>query len=139
MERLTKPELINGCPACFSKGDSCLPELVMKSNPYRKIVEKLKEYEDLEDQGKLLKLEDKYEKIMIGQQIFVVEDNTVKPRKICKINEWWNDYQGFQGEYGAIPSKGFGAWKFEYGDFGKTVFLIKREAEETLKKMEDGK
>jgi len=92
---------------------------------------------DLEEQGKLLKLEDKYQRVMIGQEIFVVEENSVKPRKICKINEWWNDYHGFQGEYGAIPARGFGSWKFEYGDFGKTVFLTQEEAEAALESMED--
>lgn len=56
MERLTKPELVNGFLACYPENDTGLPELVGKGNPYRKIVEKLKEYEDFEEQGKLLKL-----------------------------------------------------------------------------------
>ena len=99
----------------------------------------LKEYEDLEEQGKLLKLEDKFQKIMIGQEIFVVEDSVVKPRKICRINEWWNDYHGFQGEYAAIPSKCFGSWEFKYEDFGKTVFLAREEAEAALEELERGK
>ena len=99
----------------------------------------LKEYEDLEEQGKLLKLEDKYQKIMIGQEIFVIEDGDVKPRKICRINEWWNDYHGFQGEYAAIPSKCFGSWEFKYEDFGKTVFLAREEAEAALEELERGK
>ena len=73
---------------------------------------------------------------MIGQEIFVIEDGVVKPRKICRINEWWNDYHGFQGEYAATPSKGFGSWEFKYEDFGKTVFLTKEEAEAALKELE---
>ncbi len=100
---------------------------------------KLGEYENLEEQGKLLKLEDKFQKIMIGQEIFVVEDSVVKPRKICRINEWWNDYHGFQGEYSATPSKGFGSWEFKYEDFDKTVFLTSEEAEAALKELDRGK
>ena len=139
MERLTKAELVNGFPVCYPNNCSGLPEFVTKGNPYRNIVERLKAYEDLEEQGKLLKLEDKYQKIMIGQEIFVVEDGDVKPRKICRINEWWNDYHGFQGEYAAIPSKCFGSWEFKYEDFGKTVFLAREEAEATLKELRDKK
>ena len=101
----------------------------------QKAHQKLGEYEDLEEQGKLLKLDFKYQRIMIGQEIFVVEDGAVKSKKICHINEWWNDYHGFQGEYAAIPSKGFGSWEFKYEDFDKTVFLIREEAESALKKM----
>lgn len=102
-----------------------------------KMYRKLAEYENLEEQGKLLKLDFKYQKIMIGQEIFVVEDGTVKTRKICRINEWWNDYHGFQGEYAVTPSKGFGSWEFKYEDFGKTVFLTKEAAEAALKELEE--
>ena len=99
-------------------------------------VDRWEEFKTLEEQGKLLKLDFKYQKIMIGQEIFVIEDGVVKPRKICRINEWWNDYHGFQGEYAATPSKGFGSWEFKYEDFGKTVFLTKEEAEAALKELE---
>lgn len=126
MERLTRRDKVDGNEFVrISKG---APDFI--------VYEKLAEYEDLEEQGKLLKLEDKYQKIMIGQEIFAVEDNTVKPGKICKINEWWNDYQGFQGEYSAILSNGFWSWKFEYGDFGKTVFLTREEAEAAFKELQ---
>lgn len=132
--RLTKKRADNG--------KYYLSGLAEVSNSYSKgygriqvghAVEKLAEYEDLEEQGNLLKLDFKYQKIMIGQDIFVVEDGTVKPKKICRINEWWNDYHGFQGEYAATPSDGFGSWEFKYEDFGKTVFLTKEEAEAAWK------
>ncbi len=42
MERLTKRDLVNGIPVCYPKNDSGLGEMVLKSDPYRKIVEKLK-------------------------------------------------------------------------------------------------
>lgn len=56
MERLTKAELVNGFPVCYPNNCSGLPEFVTKGNPYRNIVERLKAYEDLEEQGELLKL-----------------------------------------------------------------------------------
>lgn len=101
-----------------------------------KLISQLKEYKDLEEQGKLLKLDFQYQKLMIGQEIFVIEDNIIKPRKICRINEWWNDYHGFQGKYAATPSGSRGSWKFKYDDFGKTVFLCIEEAEIALKEMQ---
>ncbi len=104
-------------------------------------IEKLAGLEDLEEQGKLLELEDKYEKIMIGQEIFTVHGDRkiIVSRKICLIKEWWNDYQGFQGVYGATPGDVFSSWEFKYEDLGKTVFFTKEEAREALKRMEDGK
>ena len=111
----------------------------MDAHHARLAIVKLAEYEDLEEQGKLLKLDFKYQKIMIGQEIFVIEDGIVKPKKICRINEWWNDYHGFQGEYVAIPSKCFSSWEFKYEDFGKTVFLTREEAEAALKELEGTK
>lgn len=140
MGRLTKSELVNGFPVCYPKNNTGLPEYVMKQNPYREIVEKLEHYEDLQEQGRLLELEDKYEKIMIGQEIFTVHGDRkiIVSRKICLIKEWWNDYQGFQGVYGATPGGVFSSWEFRYEDLGKTVFLTKEEAEEALKRMGDG-
>lgn len=104
-------------------------------------IEKLAGLEDLQEQGRLLELEDKYEKIMIGQEIFTVhwDRKIIVSRKLCLIKEWWNDYQGFQGVYGATPGGVFSSWEFRYEDLGKTVFLTKEEAEEALKRMEDGK
>ena len=54
----------------------------------QKAHQKLGEYEDLEEQGKLLKLDFKYQRIMIGQEIFVVEDGAVKSKKICHIKHF---------------------------------------------------
>lgn len=131
MERLTRDDWKNPQSMMWEK----VNELDVQENVKRSIkdiLSKLAEYEDLEEQGKLLKLDFKFQKIVIGQEIFVVEDGTVKPRKICRINEWWNDYQGFQGEYAATPAKDFGSWEFKYEDFGKKVFLTPDEAEAAL-------
>ena len=121
MKRLTKSELINGFPACYPKNDSGLPELVMKSNPYRKIVEKLKEYEDLEEQNKLLKLP-----CAVGDTVYVIEV----------------DEENFTHFY--CPKK-IAEYKFNLQMldllelFGKCIFLTKEEAEAALKELERGK
>ena len=96
-------------------------------------ITKLAEYEDLEEQGKLLKLYDEYQKIMIGEDIFLIQKSHCKSGKVCHIDEWWNDYQGFQGKYVAMID-GLN-YKFKYEDFGKTVFLTKEAAEAVLEEM----
>lgn len=121
MERLTKSELINGFPACYLKNDSGLPELIMKNNPYRKIVEKLKEYEDLEEQGKLLK-----PPVVVGDMTYNasklfgrVVDAVVERIEIDEDGFW------------VITSSG----THSFDDFGKSIFLTHEEAEAALKEL----
>ena len=98
----------------------------------------LKYYEDLQEQGRLLELENKYDKVTIGTEVFIVRDKSFKTGSICNISEWWNDIDGFHGWYKASIPGHRGNYEFEYADFGKTVFLTREEAEEALKRMEDG-
>lgn len=99
-------------------------------------MEKLAEYEDLEEQGKLLKLDDKYQKLIIGQEVWmIIGGNTVKQANISRISESWSDLYGFQGKYTAIPKTGRGGWDLKYVDFGKSAFLTKEEAEAALKEL----
>lgn len=125
MERLTKSDLVNGCPVCYPKSDSGLPELVMKSNPYRKIIEKLKEYEDLEEQRKLLKLP-----CAVGDAVWFIKSNfsymqNPKAEKIRKV-EIIDGEIIFRTENRC----------FEMKYIGKIVFLTREEAEAALKRME---
>lgn len=96
--------------------------------------EKLKEYEDLEEKGLLLKLENKYDRITIGEDIYIIneEKRTIKNARISFVKELWNDYDGFRGEY-----RYSGGYIFEYEEFGKTVFLSESEAEDALKQLQD--
>lgn len=99
-------------------------------------IDRLAEYEDLEEQGKLLKLDDKYQKLIIGQEVWmIIGGNAVKQANISRISESWSDLYGFQGEYTAIPETGRGGWDLKYDEFGKTVFLTKEEAEVALKEL----
>lgn len=106
----------------------------------KKDAEKFVEWKEAEEQGRLLKLEDIYQKVVIGQEVWIITvDNNVSFAQISRINECWSDLFGFQGEYCAIPKKGRGGWDFKYKDFGKTVFLTRQEAAAKLAEMEGKK
>ena len=94
-------------------------------SPNRKeeLVEKLAEYEDLEEQGKLLKLP-----CAVGDTIYAIysdEDSSfIEEPKVVEVSTHrvWID-----------------SAYFDYDDFGKTVFLTRQEAEAALKELERGK
>ena len=93
--------------------------------PTRRIIERLAEYEDLEEQGLLLRLP-----CPIGTTVY----NTT----------WWDDVQEkvkVDGKtfYRTVHKHKVSKSKFsliDIYDFGKTVFLTKAEAEQKLKEME---
>ena len=97
---------------------------------YNKLLTKLGEYEDLEEQGLLLRLP-----CHIGDIIYEPTNrNTINEYRVTGIREeafalWieWKLEKGFvyQSIYGV-----------EVGDIGKTVFLTQAEAERKLKEME---
>lgn len=86
-------------------------------------VEKLAEYEDLEEQGKLLKLP-----CAVGDTIYTI---------------YSDEDSSFIEESKAVEVSTHRVWidsaYFDYDDFGKTVFLTREEAEAALKEMERGK
>lgn len=82
--------------------------------------EKLKEYEDLEEQGRLLKLPCK-----VGDKIYIVFHNhTIGNSTVVSFK---------------MIAKGWAVktndWSYLFTDFGKTVFLTKSEAEAKLKEL----
>lgn len=83
----------------------------MRSSDVREVMRKLAEYEDLEEQGLLLKLPckvgDKYFRILYGE-IYENEFNN-RATMVSMLDD---------------------------GAFGKTVFLTKEEAEQALKRLE---
>lgn len=101
-------------------------------------VDKLAEYEDLEEQGKLLKLP-----VAVGDMVyhlcaFSSGESEIIEMKVCCVEpcgairnhkgvcEIWNVYA--ETDY----TKGY----FKFFDFGKTVFLTRPEAERALAEME---
>lgn len=117
----------NMCKYLNTSRDKCLD---------RNIYNKLVEYEDLEEQGLLLKLPCK-----IGNTVYVIDT----------IYECKYDYLDCPNNYGCEVYKELSGCEYEYEklvvrpkslkfemlkDFNKTVFLTKEEAEQELKRLE---
>ena len=141
MEKLTIDEIIGHCERKTEQyerlfGKECLETTPLISSvikeywEHKQVAEylkKLKEYQQLEEQGRLIKLPCK-----IGTEVY----NTT----------WWDDAQEkvvVKGKtyYRAVrkhkvTKSTFGY--FDIGEFGKTVFLTKSEAEAKLKELGGG-
>ncbi len=136
MERLTERNDIGNYfyPKCFekcdglgasSKCDNC--ELTSS------VCEKLGEYEDLQEQGRLIKLPCK-----VGDTVYCIENKeiytcTAGKISISKNNGVWVEIN-FPKEMPDIV-----AIEYNPDDIGKTVFLTKSEAEAKLKELKGGK
>lgn len=141
MEKLTIDEIIDHCERKteqyerFHKREYLeampLASSVMKEywehRQVAKYLRKLKDYEDLEEQGRLIKLPCK-----IGTEVY----NTT----------WWDDAQEkvvvkgkayFRTVHKHKVTKSTFSY-FDIGEFGKTVFLTKSEAEAKLKELRGG-
>lgn len=93
-----------------------------------KVYEKLKYYEDLEEQGKLLKLPCK-----VGDEIFIPIDFQGKVYRGVIIGV---EYSKIRKSFVAVVRTDDDFLCYEkFEDFGKNVFLNKTEAENELKKM----
>lgn len=131
MERLTKRN---------SDGTVGISELrYYNYDDFQKMAQKLAEYEDLEEQGLLLRLACK-----IGSPLYRVYK---KPTKCTAYGEYKDDYsyscEGCEQE--CDSSYVWSIYKYEAdiktivclsNEIGKTVFLTKEEAENKLKEME---
>ena len=106
--------------------------------PTRRIIERLAEYEDAEEQGLLLRLPCK-----VGSTLYRVYK---KPTKCTAYGEYKDDYacQGCEKE--CDSSYVWAIYKYKADiktivclsdEIGKTVFLTQTEAEQKLKEMEN--
>ena len=89
------------------------------------VQEKLREYEDLEEQGLLLRLPCK-----VGTSVYMVGQNCGGDALDCMRG----DCEGCPYLYSFVKENKFEAYMCD--DIGKTVFLTKAEAERKLKEME---
>lgn len=141
MERLTEKVLgftqLKDCGNDFCK-ETCAEHAKEKSCnncPIQKAFEKLAEYEDLEEQGKLLKLP-----CAVGDTVYEVQElrKRIQPYIVIAVhvsncgNLYGWELKDGKGVYSNV--NGFS----EYA-IGKQVFLTREEAGEALKRVEDGK
>lgn len=134
MERLTMTPPDGGTALTFDLDITCEKSEIMK---LLKVFERLKEYEDLEEQGLLLKLPCK-----VGTVAYLIDHNFVrmerKPIK-CIIDEFtvdrYNDcYAVLNGAENFYMMRRFRAINIK--QFGETIFLTKEEAEKALERLE---
>ena len=130
MERLTEKigntNCVKGCGSNCKYGfQHCRTEDWENCKTIDDVIDKLAEYEGLEEQGRLVKLPCK-----IGTEVYDIT--------------WWDNVQEkvvVKGKayYRTVHKHKITKLPFTYSDiddFGKTVFLTKSEAEQKLKEME---
>lgn len=104
----------------------------MNAHHCRMILEKLADYEDLEEQGLLVRLPCK-----VGDTVYVPTRNFVSELRIILVSIDTNDmamYFSWLLNSGIYPNlDGFSGY-----ELGKTVFLTCEEAEKKLEEMQNG-
>lgn len=123
MERLT--ERIDNVP----DGES---GVWVKNHDYVSVAEKLADYEDLEEQGRLLKLPCK-----VGNTLYVKLASYCEEKYAeAKVRDFTHFISC--GFCVVVTSKHFDKQNIPFTEFGKTVFLTKSEAEAKLEELRGG-
>lgn len=131
MERLTiryNGEKVPFCPPCVKCATRC-----DECEHLDRMMQKLADYEDAEEQGLLLRLP-----VAIGKTVYSFDRQIWIDEKGCRDCVYYaiDGFCDYEEEYPAC-TKVFET-KFEFNmrdDFGKTVFLTKEEAEQALKQI----
>lgn len=114
----------------LTERDSC-GDVYVKQHDYITASEKLCEYEDLEEQGLLIRLPCK-----VGDTVWDIKYNWVRGSVVTRYDTAQNIGKKYN-EHIHIIFNGFHGC-FNVKDFGKIVFLTKEEAEAKLSEMEIG-
>ena len=120
MERLTQ---INGNNEVYCIVDN--KKIVVENIDMLKICQRLKLYEDLEEQGLLVQLP-----VPIGTTVYKFEPSVIETKEYIKTTI--TRYEVFDDSIWFTFANGLGR---NIKDFGKTVFFTKEEAEQKLKEM----
>ena len=133
MERLTQTSDKGGVAFTFDLDVTCQPSEMKK---ILKIAEKLKEYEDLEEQDLLLRLPCK-----VGDTVYYISEGFIEPCTVETI--FISDYTDKDGNCSYMAEIHYDredcpyvSTEIYFTDIGKTVFLMQAEAEQKLKEME---
>ena len=132
MERLTQTSDKGGVAFTFDLDVTCQPSEMKK---ILKIAEKLKEYEDLEEQGLLLRLPCK-----VGDTVYYISEGFIEPCTVETI--FISDYTDKDGNCSYMAEIHYDREDCPYvstdiyfTDIGKTVFITQTEAEQKLKEL----
>jgi len=133
MERLTEVTIEDGVKLYDISEKLCLSRTT-QGEKITTILKKLADYEDLEEQGRLIKLPCKVGDVVYAycNEFGILEyevDSIVIDKHIT--------YQcsAYSEPIGDCPSECLDEIEPDISDFGKTVFLTKSEAEEKLKEL----
>ena len=139
MERLTEVEngtaMVKGCGSNCKYGfEYCRKEDWENCKTIEDVIDKLAEYEGLEEQGRLVKLPCK-----VGDVVYYVCDNRVMSSEVLsvKYHAEAENHGVFIRERLAVDFEGIPA-EIDFDTIGKTVFLTKSEAEAKLKELRGG-
>lgn len=131
MKRLTKRNIhgVPYYPECFDKCAGKGPSIKCHCCYFEhEIIIKLAEYEDLEEQGRLIKLP-----YPLGtEKLYFVWDYEIYELNAKEITFYKADKFAIR-PYETVIS--VDSYDFYYDDFGKTVFITKEEAEKALAEM----
>lgn len=135
MSRLTEKDVSGKYfyPKCFEKCDGLgASSSCDKCEVTTSICEKLGKYEDLEEQGRLVKLPCK-----VGDVVYV------KMASYCKTHYVEAEVRDFVhfiscGFCVVVTYKYFDKENIPFSEFGKTIFLTKEKAEAKLKELRGG-
>ena len=127
MERLTEKigntNCVKGCGSNCKYGfQHCSKEYWENCKTIDDVIDKLAQYEELEEQGRLIKLPCKVGDTIYGLHKAMVCELDAETIGISKMPSGETLYL-------------IDGWELDKGDFGKTVFLTKAEAEQKLKEM----
>ena len=106
----------------LTNSDKEIPTLCNNAEYWLQAYFKLKEYEDLEEQGLLMRLPCK-----IGASVYMVAQDCGGDTLDCRRG----DCEGCPYLYSFVEENSFDSYMCD--DIGKTVFLTKEEAEKKLK------
>ena len=141
MERLTEKigntNCVKGCGSNCKYGfQHCRTEDWENCKTIDDVIDKLANYEDLEEQGRLVKLPCK-----VGDTVYYISEGFIEPCTVETI--FISDYTDKDGNCSYIAEIHYDredcpyvSTEIYFTDIGKTVFLTQAEAERKLKEME---
>ena len=112
-----------------------IPRMDLKNNGHQRCMERLAEYEGLEELNRLLKLP-----CAVRDEFYCIwrnkGQNPIQKMQVKKIEI--HERKGIVIQMEFVGNRGC-LFRFYENDFGKTVFLTREEAEAALEELERGK